>query len=155
MGSKRGRPKGAKTWHKTRGQEEAFDYAVLRRLGSSTSDAMDDVSKSWHIEPESVLRSFYRHKSTVDMEIDDDQFALLAIVVLEKVSEVLAEIPSKLLSKIQGISDERMARIDMQSVFIEEFSSELRQRTADICPGAEAQQLINEFVDSFLAGYTG
>lgn len=155
MCSKKGRPKGAKTWHKTRGQKIALDYEASRRLGLSRSDTMADVSEYWHIEPESVLRSFYRHKSMVNIEVSEDPCFLLAVTVSERMNEVLDEIPGKLASKIHGIKDERLVRTAMQDVFFEHLPKELKRRTADICPGTEAQQLINEFVDSFLTGYAG
>ena len=151
---KPGRPPGRKTWHKTRGVKIAEAFQASRLFGLSTSDSKDDVATDFHIEPESVLRSFYRHKTEAALNVDEDEITQLALLMSALVDEILDEMPLRSACSVHGMTDVSLIKSTMLNAFLQ-IPAELRRRTKNLSSNPEAQELIDAWVTDFCEGFGG
>lgn len=150
---KRGRPPGRKTWRKTRGVEIAEAFYASRLSGLPTGVSSDDVGQFFHVEPESVLRSFYRHKAKAILNVDGDALTQLALLMSMLVDEILDEMQPRLVSAFESITDPFLIEFAMRNV-VSQMPCELQRRTRNLSSNPEAQELIDAWVNDFCEGFS-
>ena len=149
---KPGRPPGRKTWHKTRGVEIAEAFQTSRLFGLLIRESMDEIGEFFHVEQETVLRSFYRHKTEAELNVDDDPLTHLWLLMSEIICEIMSEMPTRIVQAIDGISDVQLVKSVMLNELIQ-IPEEFRRRTRNLSSDPETQEVIDDMANAFYEGW--
>lgn len=119
--NKRGRPPGAKTWHKTRGTLIASEFHQCARLfGLPITDAADDVAEFFCVQRESVLRSFYRHKERIASDFEEDAYTQLCLLMSAHIDDIFDAIQGKMVEAMRDVNDSSLIKAAMSAEFLQD-----------------------------------